>query len=165
MQPRFTKGSLCQPVLTSSFDKIIGFPDKGNLVDLIYLEFNKAFDMGPHGKLLERLEKMRINRAWEWGEPGLAQDRGGIGMARGNQRMSWGAPGNSLSSEPGAKFAGAPEFPAGAGASVRSCRAALLREMAMLVRAQHPSPSQLSSPPGHISEPAPPNLRLQLWGS
>lgn len=60
-------------MLTSSFDKIIGFPDKGNLVDLIYLEFNKAFDMGPHGKLLVRLEKMRINRTQEWGEPGLAQ--------------------------------------------------------------------------------------------
>ena len=49
-------------MLTSSFDKIIGFPDKGNLVDLIYLEFNKAFDMVPHGKLLVKLEKMRINR-------------------------------------------------------------------------------------------------------
>lgn len=48
-------------MLTSSFDKIIGFPDKGNLVDLIYLEFNKAFDMVPHGKLLVKLEKMRIN--------------------------------------------------------------------------------------------------------
>lgn len=66
MQARFTKGSLCQSVLTSSFDKIIGFPDKGNLVDLIYLEFNKAFDMGPHGKLLVRLEKMRINRTRGW---------------------------------------------------------------------------------------------------
>jgi len=62
VQHRFTKGSLCQTVLTSSFDKIIGFPDKGNLVDLIYLEFNKAFDMVPHGKLLVKLEKMRINR-------------------------------------------------------------------------------------------------------
>jgi len=31
------------------------------LVDLIYLEFNKAFDMVPHGKLLVKLEKMRIN--------------------------------------------------------------------------------------------------------
>lgn len=62
MQHRFTKGSLCQTVLTSSFDKIIGFPDKGNLVDLIYLEFNKAFDMVPLGKLLVELEKMRINR-------------------------------------------------------------------------------------------------------
>lgn len=61
MQHRFTKGSLCQTMLTSSFDKIIGFPDKGNLVDLIYLEFNKAFDMVPHGKLLAKLEKMRIN--------------------------------------------------------------------------------------------------------
>lgn len=73
MQHRFTKGSLCQTVLTSSFDKIIGFPDKGNLVDLIYLEFNKAFDMVPHGKLLAKLEKMRINRrTLKWREQGLA---------------------------------------------------------------------------------------------
>lgn len=85
MQARFTKGSLCQPVLTSSFDKIIGFPDKGNLVDLIYLEFNKAFDMGPHGKLLVRLEKMRINRSGEsWG---WHREHGGIGVG---QRMGLG---------------------------------------------------------------------------
>lgn len=74
MQHRFTKDSLCQTVLTSPFDKIIGFPDKGNLVDLIYLEFNKAFDMVPHGKLLAELEKMRINRrTLKWREQGLAR--------------------------------------------------------------------------------------------
>lgn len=60
-------------MLTSPFDKIIGFPDKGNLVDLIYLEFNKAFDMVPHGKLLAKLEKMRINRrTLKWRDQELA---------------------------------------------------------------------------------------------
>lgn len=47
-------------MLTSSFDKIIGFPDKGNLVDLIYLEFNKAFDMVPHGKLPIEFDNMGL---------------------------------------------------------------------------------------------------------
>lgn len=99
MQPRFTKGSLCQPVLTSSFDKIIGFPDKGNLVDLIYLEFNKAFDMGPHGKLLVRLEEMRINRAREWGEPGLAQGLGWPGAIRARPGVLLGIPSSGAGSE------------------------------------------------------------------
>lgn len=93
MQPRFTKGSLCQPVLTSSFDKIIGFPDKGNSVDLIYLEFNKAFDTGPHGKLLARLEKMRINSTGERGEPGLAEgarwDRDRRGKSGSHRGCGW----------------------------------------------------------------------------
>lgn len=125
MQPRFTKGSLCQTVLTSSFDKIIGFPDKGNLVDLIYLEFNKAFDMGPHGKLLVRLEKMRINRTREWGEPGLVQkprrDRDRHGKSRIGERMRVGVrracpeagPGEVPPSlRLGVKFPGFPGFPA-----------------------------------------------------
>lgn len=81
MQHRFTKGSLCQTVLTSSFDKIIGFPDKGNLVDLIYLEFNKAFDMVPRGKLLAKLEKMRINRRTQSREcRGWHGDNCGVGV-------------------------------------------------------------------------------------
>lgn len=104
MQHRFTKGSLCQTVLTSPFDKIIGFPDKGNLVDLIYLEFNKAFDMVPHGKLLVKLEKMRINRrTLKQREQGLAQRRqqdchGGNGIG---EKMLMGVRKPCLETDPG----------------------------------------------------------------
>lgn len=95
VQHRFTKGSLCQTVLTSSFDKIIGFPDKGNLVDLIYLQFNKAFDMVPHGKLLVKLEKMRINGRTQSRVQGLAwgQPWGWCGTAGGHLKVpSWHQP-------------------------------------------------------------------------
>lgn len=43
------------------FDKITDFLMKGNTVDLISLDFRKAFVMVPHGKLLS-------GRVWRLGE-------------------------------------------------------------------------------------------------
>ncbi|CAM4576291.1 unnamed protein product [Caretta caretta] len=51
----------CQTNLISFFEKVTDFLDKGNAVDLIYLDFSKAFDTVPHGELLVKLEKMGIN--------------------------------------------------------------------------------------------------------
>ncbi|CAM5087852.1 unnamed protein product [Natator depressus] len=65
IQHGFTKGRSCQTNLISFFDKVIDFLDKGNAVDLIYLDFSKAFDTVPHGELLVKLEKMGINRKIE----------------------------------------------------------------------------------------------------
>ncbi|CAM4509157.1 unnamed protein product [Caretta caretta] len=61
IQHGFTKGRSCQTKLISFFEKVTDFLDKGNAVDLIYLDFNKAFDMVPHGELLAKLDKMGIN--------------------------------------------------------------------------------------------------------
>ncbi|CAM5083682.1 unnamed protein product [Natator depressus] len=61
IQHGFTKGRSCQTNLISFFEKVTDFLDKGNAVDLIYLDFSKAFDMVPHGELLAKLEKMGIN--------------------------------------------------------------------------------------------------------
>ncbi|CAM4614994.1 unnamed protein product [Caretta caretta] len=61
IQHGFTKGRSCQTNLISSFEKVTDFLDKGNAVDLIYLDFSKAFDTVPHGELLVKLEKMGIN--------------------------------------------------------------------------------------------------------
>ncbi|CAM4548729.1 unnamed protein product [Lepidochelys olivacea] len=61
IQHGFTKGRSCQTNLISSFEKVANFLDKGNTVDLIYLDFSKAFDTMPHGELLVKLEKMGIN--------------------------------------------------------------------------------------------------------
>ncbi|CAM5151441.1 unnamed protein product [Natator depressus] len=61
MQHGFTKGRSCQTNLISFFEKLTDFLDKGNAVDLIYLDFSKAFDTVPHGELLVKLEKMGIN--------------------------------------------------------------------------------------------------------
>ncbi|CAM4553252.1 unnamed protein product [Caretta caretta] len=61
IQHGFTKGRWCQTNLISFFEKVTDFLDKGNAVDLIYLNFSKAFDTVPHGELLVKLEKMGIN--------------------------------------------------------------------------------------------------------
>ncbi|CAM5111507.1 unnamed protein product [Natator depressus] len=61
IQHGFPKGGLCQTNLSYFFEKVTDFLDKGNAVDLIYLDFSKAFDTVPHGELSVKLEKMGIN--------------------------------------------------------------------------------------------------------
>ncbi|CAM5116524.1 unnamed protein product [Natator depressus] len=61
IQHGFTKGRSCQTKLISFFEKVTDFLDKGNSVDLIYLDFIKGFDTMPHGELLAKLEKIGIN--------------------------------------------------------------------------------------------------------
>uniref|UniRef100_A0A8C3FZL9 Reverse transcriptase domain-containing protein n=1 Tax=Chrysemys picta bellii TaxID=8478 RepID=A0A8C3FZL9_CHRPI len=61
LQHGFTKGRSCQTNLISFFEKVTDYLDKGNAVDLIYLDFSKAFDTVPHEELLVTLEKMRID--------------------------------------------------------------------------------------------------------
>lgn len=49
------------------FDQITDFLDKGNVVDVIYLDFNKAFDTVPLGKLVIILKEIEINtRTVKW---------------------------------------------------------------------------------------------------
>ncbi|CAM5075408.1 unnamed protein product [Natator depressus] len=57
----FYKNRSFQTNLISFFEKVTDFLDKRNTVDLIYLDFSKAFDMAPHGELLAKLEKLGIN--------------------------------------------------------------------------------------------------------
>ncbi|CAM4697526.1 unnamed protein product [Caretta caretta] len=64
IQHGFTKGRSCQTNLIF-FEKVTDFLDKGNAVDLIYLDFSKAFDTVPNGELLVKLDKMGINRKIE----------------------------------------------------------------------------------------------------
>uniref|UniRef100_A0A452GZ21 Reverse transcriptase domain-containing protein n=1 Tax=Gopherus agassizii TaxID=38772 RepID=A0A452GZ21_9SAUR len=61
LQHGFTKGRSCQTNLISFFEKVTDYLDKGNAVDIIYLDFSKAFDTVPHGELLVKLEKMGMN--------------------------------------------------------------------------------------------------------
>lgn len=46
-------------------DKLTDLPDKRSAVDLIYLEFSKAFNIVPHETLLVRLDKMGISSPLE----------------------------------------------------------------------------------------------------
>ena len=59
-QHRFLKGKSCVTRLLKYLEDITEAMDNGNDVDVIYLDFCKAFDKIPHQRLLKKLEKYGI---------------------------------------------------------------------------------------------------------
>lgn len=55
-QHGFTSGKSCLSNLLDFFEEVTKMLDKGESVDLIYLDFAKAFDKVPHCRLLKKLE-------------------------------------------------------------------------------------------------------------
>ena len=54
-QHGFTNGRSCLTNLISFYDKVARLASEGQAVDVVYLDFRKAFDTVPHNILVERL--------------------------------------------------------------------------------------------------------------
>ncbi|GAB0179691.1 mitochondrial enolase superfamily member 1 [Grus japonensis] len=65
-QHGFTKGKLCLTNLIAFYVKVTCLDDVGRAVDIVCLDFSKAFDMVPHSPLLQKLMGYGLHKWSMW---------------------------------------------------------------------------------------------------
>ena len=66
-QHGFRKGRSCQTNLIEFTDKVTGWLDDGNSVDVLYVDFRKAFDKVDHQRLMVKLKAEGVDgKLWGW---------------------------------------------------------------------------------------------------
>ena len=65
-QHGFTKGKSCLTNLLSFLEDVTKAIDEGKPLDVIYLDFSKAFDKVPHKRLLHKIESHGISSMDRW---------------------------------------------------------------------------------------------------
>ena len=61
-QHGFMKGKSCLINLISVYDQVTHLVNEGKAVDIVYLDFSRAFDTVSHGLFLEKLSAHGLNR-------------------------------------------------------------------------------------------------------
>jgi len=61
-QHGFTKGKSCLTNLIAFYNDMTGWVDEGRAVDVVYLDFSKAFNTASHNILLGKLRKYGLDK-------------------------------------------------------------------------------------------------------
>ena len=66
-QHGFRKGRSCQTIMIEFMDKVTSWLDEGNSVDVLYVDFRKAFDKVEHKRLMVKLKAEGVGgKLWGW---------------------------------------------------------------------------------------------------
>jgi ribonuclease P/MRP protein subunit RPP40 len=99
-QHGFVKGRSCLTNLLGFFEDITAMVDKGEPVDVIYLDFQKAFDKVPHRRLMKKVSAMGIGgEIYNWIEDWLRDRKQRVcltGSSSGWANVSSGVPQGSV---------------------------------------------------------------------
>eukprot|EP00061_Rhincodon_typus_P011640 g36813.t1 len=71
----FVQGRSCLINLIEFFKVVTKVINEGRAVDVVYMDFSKAFDKGPYGMLIQKIKMLGIHDNFAWIQNWLAHKR------------------------------------------------------------------------------------------